>query len=355
MNAFDQSKEEWTSWLGERGHKPYRADQIMQWIYRHRTFDPRLFTNLPDALREELALAFSWRLPEVDAHLVSKDGSEKFLLKSHDGHLFEMVWMPYENRSTLCISSQIGCRLGCTFCQTGRMGLKRNLKAGEILGQILLLDRPVTNVVFMGMGEPLDNFEEVVAACRTMVDEGLMAIARSRVTISTSGLVPEIRRLAEEFPLSLAISLHNADDEKRSEMMPVNRRYPLAELKQALLDYPPNRSMMFEYVMIEGENDTIEDAKRLVRYLHGLKAKVNLIPLNHFPGKEMKASSAERLRAFQKYLSDRSIVAPVRYSRGQDISGGCGQLASKREGELDVDPRRLTQLRRRAERATSRL
>lgn len=351
--AFDLSVEEWKRWLEQEGFPLYIAKQIIGWIYQKGELDPRRWSNITLPLREKLSGTFSWSLPQIDSHLVSVDGSEKFLLKSYDGEFFEMVLMPYESRITLCISSQVGCRMGCTFCQTGRMGLKRNLSSGEIVSQILLANsrlegKRVSNVVFMGMGEPLDNFDEVVKACRMMCDDEALGLSTQRVTVSTSGLVPEIRRLGEEFPVRLAISLHQADEEKRSEMMPINRRYSLAALKEALLRYPaPSRiGITFEYVMIEGKNDSIDDAKKLVKYLYGLKAKVNLIPINHFPGLEMKASQADRLRAFQNYLAERSIPAPVRYSRGQDISGGCGQLAAKRKEEIHLDPRKLHALRR---------
>jgi 23S rRNA (adenine2503-C2)-methyltransferase len=267
-----------------------------------------------------------------------------------------MVLMPYENRSTLCISSQVGCKMGCTFCQTGRMGLKRNLSSGEILSQLILAGQrgaAITNVVFMGMGEPLDNYDPVVKACKAMIDPQALALASQRVTISTSGLVPEIRKLAKDLPVRLAISLHTADNDKRSAMMPINRTYDLQTLKEALLDYPaPKRyGITFEYVMIKGENDSLKDAKKLVHFLHGMKAKVNLIPINHFPGVEMEPSDAARIKEFQTYLTDRSIAAPVRYSRGQDISGGCGQLAAKRENELHMDPRDLSRQRRKLERS----
>jgi 23S rRNA (adenine2503-C2)-methyltransferase len=268
-----------------------------------------------------------------------------------------MVIMPYDKRVTLCISSQVGCKRGCTFCQTGKMGLMRNLTSGEILSQILianlLLEKKglrATNVVFMGMGEPLDNYDEVVKACQLMIDPHGIDLSKHRVTISTSGVVPEIRKLAVDLPVRLAISLHSPYDEKRSEMMPVNRVYPLSELKSALMEYPaPKRlGITFEYVMIEGVNDNIQDARALVKYLDGIKAKVNLIPINHFPGMEMKPSTAARLRAFQEYLSKRSIPSPIRYSRAQDISGGCGQLAAKTENELHLDPRVLAKQRRKA-------
>ncbi|MBM3200937.1 MAG: 23S rRNA (adenine(2503)-C(2))-methyltransferase RlmN, partial [Chlamydiae bacterium] len=293
--------------------------------------------------------SFTWDLPEIDAHLISKDGSEKFLLKTKDGFVFEMVFMFYDDRSTLCISSQVGCKMGCTFCQTGKLGFRRNLTSGEILSQIVLANqkKPVTNVVFMGMGEPLDNYEEVVKACKVMIDKNALNLSSSKVTISTSGLAPQIEQLGKDLPVRLAISLHAAEDEKRSKMMPINRRYPLAKLKEVLLTYPaPKRyGITFEYVMIEGVNDSIEDAKKLVSFLHGIKARVNLIPMNHFPGVDMHASAKEKITKFQSYLSERSIPAPVRYSKSQDISGGCGQLAAKRQEELLIDPRVLRRAR----------
>lgn len=243
--------------------------------------------------------------------------------------------------------------MGCTFCQTGKMGLKRNLTAGEILAQLLIANQAlvgdrVTNVVFMGMGEPLDNYDAVVKACATMIHPEGFNLSKSRVTISTSGLVPEIKRLGQDLPVRLAISLHNPDNEKRSRLMPVNRTYSLEELKQVLLEYPasPRHGITFEYVMIEGVNDSLGDAKKLVHFLHGIKAKVNLIPVNPFPGVPITASSEERIREFQTYLTKRSIPAPVRYSKGTDISSGCGQLAAKREGELNMDPRKLHKQRR---------
>ena len=356
--ALDLSADEWKEWAKSKNFPAYLSKQVVEWIYRKGNLDPQTFSNISNPIREELAACFNWSMPVVDCHLISKDKSEKFLLMSDDKLLYEMVLMPYENRVTLCISSQVGCKMGCTFCQTGKMGLKRNLSSGEILAQIFLANkalvgRRVTNVVFMGMGEPLDNYEQVVKACRLMVDPYGLALSMSRVTISTSGLVPEINRLGQDLPLRLAISLHNADNTKRSAMMPVNRTYDLVELKKALLQYPANKrhGITFEYVMIEGENDSIEDAKRLVKFLTGIKSKVNLIPINHFPGLEMKASTAERLELFQRYLSTRSIPAPVRYSRGQDISGGCGQLAAKHENEINMDPRELHRLRRKSERA----
>lgn len=350
MFALDFDQEDWKDWAKE--YSPFVARQIYEWIFRKKVLDPDQMSNLPKALREKLKAEFTWDLLEIDAHLISKDESQKLLLKVGNGLFIETVIMPYPKRVTLCISSQVGCKMGCTFCQTGKMGFKKNLSSGEILAQIIIaekvLGRRISNVVFMGMGEPLDNYDAVVKACRVMIDDRGLALAQSRVTVSTSGLVPEIEKLGKDVPVRLAISLHNADDAKRSAMMPVNRKYPLPILKEALINYPaPARyGITVEYVMIEGENDSIQDAKRLVSFLHGIKAKVNLIPINHFPGIEMHPSKHQSLTTFQKYLIDRSIPAPIRYSRGQDISGGCGQLSEKRQNEINMDPRVLRRQRK---------
>ncbi len=358
FSAFDLSRDALRDWAVAQGAKPFAGDQIREWMYSRESFDPRGFSNLSRALRTALAAEFSWDLPKVDTVLSSRDGSEKILFRTADKLFAECVLMPSEKRVTLCVSSQVGCRFGCTFCQTGKMGLSRHLSSGEILGQVLLANRrlkesgdprrQVTNVVFMGMGEPLDNFDAVVESCRTLTDSRLFGLSKHRVTVSTVGLVPEIRRLGETVAVSLAISLHSADDAHRSRMMPINRKYPLEVLKAALLDYPvqTRHGITFEYVMIRGENDSLQDARKLVHFVHGLKAKVNLIPMNAHPGNPMQASEADRLRAFQSYLSERSIPAPIRYSRGQDVSAACGQLATKRIGELALSPREVLRARR---------
>ncbi len=356
--ALDYTEENrWRAWLATVGAPAFTAKQIVNWMFQQQVTDPQQFTNLSASLRDQLQQGFRWQLPIVDQGLKSADGSEKLLLITHDGLFTETVVMPSENRVTLCLSSQVGCRMGCTFCQTGKIGFKRNLSSGEILSQILIGnqrlkamgdDRQITNVVFMGMGEPLDNYKEVVNACRTMIDPKFFGLSKHRITISTSGLVPELRRLAIDLPVRLAISLHSADDIRRSSLMPVNRKYPLEELKKALMEYPaPSRyGITFEYVMIQDENDSLADAKKLVKFLHGIKAKVNLIPMNHFPGSSLSSSEQERIDTFQKYLSDRSIPAPVRYSRGQDVSAACGQLAAKRAGELNATPQQLRRQRK---------
>lgn len=346
--ALNYSLMDWTAWCTAHAVPAYMARQIFQWIFQKGCVDPTSFSNVPIKIRELLKEELCWDVPHIESRLVSSDGSEKFLLKTFDSLLIEMVLMPYAERVTLCVSSQVGCRMGCAFCQTGKMGYKRDLGAGEILAQVLIAqralgERRLSNVVFMGMGEPLDNYDNVVAACRVMLDPMGFALSKRRVTISTAGLVEAIRRLGRELPIRLAISLHAVEDEQRSALMPVNRKFNLAQLKAALLEYPyeKNHGITFEYLMIAGVNDSLEHAKKLVRFLHGLKAKVNLIPVNHFPGMEMRPSEKGVLEQFQAYLSARSIPAPIRHSRGQDVSGGCGQLAAKRQREVDHDPRSL--------------
>lgn len=357
--ALDLDRGAWESWAQSVSLPRYVGRQVHHWIFRKQVCDPMIFTDLAPKCRQLLLEAFDWTLPEISQALRSADQSEKILFRTRDGLFAECVVMPSENRVTVCVSSQVGCRMACTFCQTGKIGFSRNLSSGEILAQIFLAqkrleeaDSPrthVTNVVFMGMGEPLDNFDAVAAACRQMISEDALGLSRHKVTVSTCGLVPEIRRLGVEVPVSLAISLHSADEEARSAMMPVNKRYSLAELKSVLLDYPvqTRNGITFEYVMIDGVNDSLTHARKLVRFLHGLKAKVNLIPMNEHPGSPMKESAAERIRDFQKHLTDRSIPAPVRYSRGQDVSAACGQLAMKKAGELNSAPRSVALARRR--------
>lgn len=356
--ALDQTEADWICFFQTAGEKPFRAKQILQWMYVHFVTDPMLFSNLSLATRQKLANDFDWSIPQIDTLLSSQDASEKILLKMHDNRFSECVLMPSENRVTLCISSQVGCRMACTFCQTGKMGFSRNLSMGEILIQLSIgnkrlqergiTNRRITNVVFMGMGEPLDNYDNVVMACRNMIDKKMFGLSKHKVTVSTSGLIPEIERLGKDVPVALAISLHSADDAQRSKMMPVNKRYPLADLKKALVRYPiqTRHGVTFEYVMIKDTNDSLQHAKKLVSFLHGIKAKVNLIPMNPHPGNAMTSTDMENMRAFQKYLSDRSIPAPIRYSRGQDISAACGQLATKRGNELDLAPRNVAIKRR---------
>lgn len=357
--ALDFSEADWKNWCSSQNAPAYLGKQLLSWLFHRQETSPANFSNIAMGIRQKLAEAFRWELPQIDSILSSQeDSSEKILLRTHDNRLFEMVLMPEERRTTLCVSCQVGCRMGCTFCQTGKMGLTRNLSRGEILSQLVIAnrrlkergfaDRSVTNIVFMGMGEPLDNYDEVVAACKTMLDPTYFGLSKHKVTVSTSGLVPEIKRLGEDLPVCLAISLHSANEEVRSKMMPINRRYSLQELKETLVNYPvqTRHGITFEYVMIQGVNDSILDAKKLVKFLHGMKAKVNLIPMNPHPGNPQQSSTPEQIAAFQKHLTDRSIPAPVRYSRGRDVSGACGQLANKRQDELHLRPAELRQIRR---------
>lgn len=354
---LDLTLDSWTQWVTAQGFGAYVAKQIFGWILKG-VQDPQKF-NVSKDLKKILEESFTWALPSIDTRLKSSDGSTKYLLKLFDDKFIEMVLMPSMDRVTLCISSQVGCRMNCSFCQTGKMGLMRNLSSGEILSQILIAnqelhDAKVTNIVFMGMGEPLDNFHEVVKALKIMTDPQGLQLSKHKVTVSTSGLVPEIAALGKEVAVSLAISFHTPFDEERSSMMPVNKTYPLDVLKKALLEYPvqTRHGITLEYVMIKDKNDSLRHAKALVKFAHGLKVKVNLIPLNPHPGSPMEPALAENLASFQAYLEERSISAPVRYSRGQDVSAACGQLAVKRKNELSADPRLLWRDRRTVERST---
>ncbi len=356
--ALSMTLHDWVQWLSAKNEKSFRAKSLFKWLYVENQWNPLVMSDFPKNIREKLLEEFDFFTPQIDTLLSSSDGSDKILLKLSDNRLTECVLMPSENRVTLCVSSQVGCKMACTFCQTGKMGLMRNLTSGEILYQITLgnqrlrdrqIDRKITNIVFMGMGEPLDNFDHVVESCSVMIDPFYFGLSKHKVTVSTSGLIPEIEKLGAKVPVALAISLHNAFDEERSKIMPINKKYPLDELKQALLRYPiqTRHGITFEYVMLENVNDSMRHAKKLVQFLHGLKAKVNLIPMNPHPGSNLTSSHESQMKEFQKYLSDRSIPAPIRYSRGQDVSAACGQLALKRKDELELTPRSVAILRQR--------
>ena len=330
------------------GHAPFRAKQILEWVFRHRVRDPESMGNLPRDLRAALAERFAWELPAVRDRLDADDRSFKLLLDSPRG-LVETVVMRYEGRTSVCVSSQVGCKLGCRFCQTGRLGFVRNLASAEILAQIAVADdlvkpegRRVSHVVFMGMGEPLDNYDEVLVAVRRLVAKDGFALKPSAVTVSTVGLPDGIRRLAGDVRCGLAVSLHAAADDLRAQMMPIARTTPLADLKDALLTWQraTGDRITFEYILIKDLNGGPREAKALVRFIHGLRAKVNLIPFNAFPGLPYERPDADEIRAFQKYLADRSIPAPVRHSKGLDISAACGQLAAKQGAALEERPLR---------------
>ena len=292
-----------------------------------------------------------WTLPEITDSLDADDGATKLLLRNAKGQSIETVIMRYEGRTSLCVSSQVGCKLACAFCQTGKLGFFSHLGLHEILAQYAIAQqylndrhehRRISHVVFMGMGEPLDNYDNAVGAANRLIDAKEYGLSNRHVTLSTSGLAPKIRQLAVDTKAALAVSLHASRDELRTELMPINRKYSLAELKAALLDYQAktDKKVTIEYILIRDKNCGLREAKELVSFIHGLRAKVNLIPFNSHPGLPFQRPEAEEIRAFQKYLSDRSIPAPVRYSKGLNVSAACGQLAAKVAETLHQIPQR---------------
>jgi 23S rRNA (adenine2503-C2)-methyltransferase len=328
--------EELTGFLAGMGKEQFRARQIMRWIYGRGVTSFAEMTDLSKELREELtAKAFisDWE-PEVTED--SRDGTRKYLFRLHDGQTVETVRIPMERgRVTLCISTQVGCAMRCSFCLTGTFGLVRNLETVEIVNQVCAAfkDGPVHNIVLMGMGEPLHNLDNVVKAMQILYTPEGFNFSPRKVTLSTCGLVPEMLELSRRIRVNLAVSLNATTDAVRDELMPINRRYPLRELMAVCRDYPlqSRQRITFEYILIRGVNDTLEDAKRLVTLLHGIKAKVNLIPFNEHEGSAFRTPSEESVEAFQTYLLSRHIVAIRRASKGQDISAACGQLKGKLE------------------------
>jgi len=324
------------------GEKPYRARQLLQWIHQRGVSDFALMTDLSGKLRERLQALAEIRPPRVIREQVSTDGTVKWLLSERGGSAIETVFIPEERRGTLCISSQVGCMLNCTFCSTATQGFKRNLDAAEIIGQVwhavnALADerfgqRRVTNVVFMGMGEPLLNLGAVKPALALLRDDLAYGLASRRVTISTAGVIPGIDDLAEGDEFALAVSLHAADDELRSRLVPLNRKYPLAELMAACKRFTARhhrRSITFEYTMIDGVNDERRHARGVVRLLNGLPCKLNLIPFNPFPGTPFRPSDDEAIYEFQKVTRAAGIITTVRKTRGDDIDAACGQLVGR--------------------------
>ncbi len=340
INIKSLNPEELRSRLTEAGLKTYRTDQILKWIYSHHASSFEDMTNIAKAERSLLASFFSISSPKIIRTEVSGDGTRKFLFELEDMHTIESVLIPDEDRQTLCISSQVGCQQACRFCLTGSGGFERNLASYEISDQVAAVQRilkdegarGITNIVLMGMGEPLANFEEVVKALTVITSENGLGFSPRRVTVSTDGLVPEIGKLGKSgVKVNLAVSLNATTDEVRDRIMPVNRRYPIKVLLAACKRFPlePRRRITFEYVMLKGVNDSVEDARRLAMMLRGIKCKVNLIPFNPFPGSEFKRPDDEMVRRFQKILLDHHYTAPVRESRGRDISAACGQLREK--------------------------
>ena len=329
--------------LSPHGITGFRVRQIWQWIYHRGATDFGALSNISKAVRQTLADNFSLRRPDIALHQQSSDGTQKWLLRFDDGKEVESVHIPETDRGTLCVSSQVGCTLTCKFCHTGTQKWVRNLGAPEIVGQVMLArdafgewpapdhDRALTNIVLMGMGEPLFNYDSVAKAMRIVMDGEGLSISKRRITLSTAGVVPMIERVGAELEVNLAISLHAVRDDLRDELVPINKRYPLNELMDACRNYPGlsnARRITFEYVMLKGVNDTLADAQAMVELLKGIPSKINLIPFNPWPGSVFECSSNNQIRRFADYLSDAGLSAPVRHPRGQDILAACGQLKS---------------------------
>ena len=330
------------AFVADMGEKPFRARQLFKWIYKRAVGEFDEMTDLAKEYRRRLAEVAEVRTPEILSSHVSVDGTRKWVLQFEGGQAIEMVFIPEPGRGTLCISSQVGCQMDCQFCSTGAQGFNRNLTTAEIVGQVWLAnrelgyspdgDRVITNVVFMGMGEPLANYRNVVPAAEIMMDDLGLDLSRRRVTVSTSGLVPQMYRIADETNVALAVSLHAPNDEMRSEIVPINRRHPIKDLLEACWHYVEKqnaRSVTFEYVMLDGFNDKPEHARELAQLLRGRPAKVNLIPFNPFPGTRYKRSSDEAVERFRDLLIKGGVIATIRRTRGDDIDAACGQLAGR--------------------------
>jgi 23S rRNA (adenine2503-C2)-methyltransferase len=342
VNLLGLTRPELEAFALEQGGKSFRGRQLMTWMYRRGEDEFANMTDLAREFRATLGERAEIRAPEVLEEQRSSDGTRKWKLRADSSQAFEMVFIPETDRGTLCISSQVGCALDCAFCSTAQAGFNRNLSTAEIVGQVWLAERllgrepggerRITNVVLMGMGEPLANFRNVVPATRIFMDDLGFDISRRRVTLSTSGLVPQIYRLAEEVNVALAVSLHAPDDELRSRLVPINRLHNIAELLAACwhyLDEQKGRSVTFEYVMLEDVNDSLPQAEALARLLAGRPAKLNLIPFNPFPGTPFRRSPMPRILAFRDALLARGLLATIRRTRGDDIDAACGQLAGR--------------------------
>ena len=342
INLLDLDRSDLEGFFAELGERPFRAVQVMKWIYHERVTDFAAMTNLGKALRERLVECAEIRPPEVVFDQVSRDGSRKWLVRLDQGNSVETVYIPEPDRGTLCISSQIGCPLDCSFCATAQQGFNRNLTVAEIIGQVWqasrLLgerrngERLITNIVLMGMGEPLLNFDAVVKAMTVMQDDLGFGISKRRVTLSTAGVIPALRRLREVADVSLAVSLHAPDDALRNELVPLNRKYPIAELLAACRQYiadKPHRRITWEYVLLDGVNDSEDHARALAALVKGLPSKVNLIPFNPFPGTRYRRSGPAAIARFQAVLMAHDLTVVTRKTRGDDIAAACGQLAGQ--------------------------
>jgi len=344
-NLKDHSPERLRALFAEQGFPAYRADQIVGWLYQRGVDNPVEMTNLDLELRERLVADWQSRCLEVESLDRSKDGTAKGILRADDGARIESVLIPEAERTTLCVSTQVGCAMACTFCATGALGFTRNLTTAEIIDQVCRMrehlepPRTISNVVFMGMGEPLLNLPAVSEAIKILLHPKAFAIAPRRITVSTVGVLPKIRELLAIAPLNLAVSLHATTDRVRDQLVPLNRRYPLGAVLshlRELEDVTPRRPVFFEYILIEGVNDSLDDARRLPALLRGIPSKLNLIPMNAHPDSPYRAPSDEVVDAFMRILARAGVTVTLRRSRGDDIGAACGQLALRDAGEAAV-------------------
>lgn len=346
VNLLDFDAEGLTAWFAQQGEKPFRARQVLRWMHQRGESDFNAMTDVAKSLREKLAATATVSPAPTISDKLSDDGTRKFLFDVGNRNAVETVFIPEDDRGTLCVSSQAGCALECAFCSTGRQGFNRNLSTAEIIGQLWQANRAlkqglepgksderiISNVVLMGMGEPLANFDNLVPALRLMLDDNAYGLSRRRVTVSTSGIVPAMDRLAEACPVALAVSLHAPTDGLRDKLVPINRKYPLDELMaacQRYLVHAPRDFITFEYVMLDGVNDSDADARALLHLVRDVPCKFNLIPFNPFPASGFHRSPAERVRRFASILINGGIVTTTRKTRGDDIDAACGQLAGK--------------------------
>ena len=345
INLLDFDAVGLTAFFAEQGEKPFRARQVLRWMHRSGASDFAAMTDIAKSLREKLSQIAVVVPPAVISDKLSDDGTRKFLFDVGGGNAVESVFIPEDDRGTLCISTQAGCALDCSFCSTGKQGFNRNLTVAEIIGQLwqanralaataggASVERPISNVVLMGMGEPLANFDNTVRALRLMLDDNAYGLSRRRVTVSTSGLVPVMDRLGEECPVALAVSLHAPNNALRNELVPINQKYPLAELMaacQRYLDKAPRDFVTFEYVMLDGINDADHHAYELLELTQAVSCKFNLIPFNPFPGTPYRRSPTPRIRRFAEILMNAGVVTTTRKTRGDDIDAACGQLAGQ--------------------------
>ena len=357
QNLLDFDAHALAAYLTEMGEKPFRARQLMRWIYKEGESDFSAMTDIAAALRDKLAQRACIATPDIMREELSDDGTRKWLLNVGTGNAVEAVFIPEETRGTLCVSTQAGCALDCAFCSTGKQGFNRNLSVAEIIGQLWWANHQlgkdaegnwqISNVVLMGMGEPLLNFDNTVSALRLMLDDHAYGLSRRRVTVSTSGIVPTMDRLRDECPVALAVSLHAPNDKLRDMLVPVNRKYPLKELLagcKRYLERAPRDFITFEYVLLDGVNDSVQQAHELVRLVHDVPCKFNLIPFNPFPQTDYRRSKPEAIRRFRDVLMEAGIVTTTRKTRGDDIAAACGQLAGLVQDKTKRTVQRLAEV-----------